>query len=121
VQTQLSSVPRYQRRARVVAEVVDSDNCELLSAERRLDFVVSPEIVSMLLTQLSQQLAGWVVTQGLPTATASREKCGQRARTALTPTVSRIVGPSEALLLLPQLSNGVLVEPLGQFVDWETI
>jgi hypothetical protein len=48
--------PAVPADVRVVAEVVDSDNCELLSGERRLDFVVSPEIVSMLLTQLSQQL-----------------------------------------------------------------
>ncbi len=48
--------PGVPAHARVVAEVVNADNCELLQAERGLEFVVSPAIVSMLLTQLSQQL-----------------------------------------------------------------
>ena len=48
--------PGVPEHVQVVAELLNSDNCELLKGERRLEFVVSPEIVSMLLTQLSQQL-----------------------------------------------------------------
>jgi hypothetical protein len=44
------------RRIHVVSEILHARNCDLLQGERHFDFIVSPEMVSMLLTQISQQL-----------------------------------------------------------------
>lgn len=45
-----------QQRKRIVAEIVHAANCELLQDERHLDLIISPQMVSMLLTQISQQI-----------------------------------------------------------------
>ncbi len=55
LRTLLTDVP-VQSRARVVAEVVNADNCDLLQVEKNLEFIISPGIISMLLTQICLQL-----------------------------------------------------------------
>lgn len=60
--------PGLRTHTRVVVEIVNADNCELLQREQNIEFVVSPEIVSMLLTQISQQLMLQSIYQDLLSA-----------------------------------------------------